>query len=103
MLTIFDALADPSRRAILEMLRRGERPVGDLVDALDLSQPAVSRHLRVMREAGLVESRADAQRRLYRLKPEPLMELDAWLEPYRLVWSGRLDALEHHLDAMEDA
>ena len=91
-------LAEPSRRSILDVLRDGERPVGDLVRHLRLSQPAVSKHLRVLREAGLVEVRTDAQRRLYRIRPEPLAEIDAWLEPYRRYWSGRLDALERHLD-----
>ncbi len=99
---IFDAMADPTRRRILELLLADERPVGDLVAALALSQPAVSRHLRLLREAGLVQARVDAQRRLYRLRPEALRELDAWLEPYRLLWSGRLDELESHLDEMED-
>ncbi len=99
---IFDALADPTRRRILELLRADERPVGELVDALRMSQPAVSRHLRLLREAGLVEARVDAQRRLYRLRPETLRELDAWLEPYRLLWSGRLDELESHLNEMGD-
>jgi DNA-binding transcriptional ArsR family regulator len=101
-MTIFDALVDASRRRILELLRARDRPVGELVDVLELSQPAVSRHLRVLRETGLVESRADAQRRVYSLRPETLRELDAWLAPYRLLWSGRLDELEMHLDAMED-
>ncbi len=100
---IFEALADPSRRRILELLRGEERPVGELVDALGLSQPAVSRHLRLLRECGLVAARVDAQRRLYRLRPESLRELDAWLEPYRLLWSGRLDDLESHLDEMGEA
>lgn len=99
---IFATLADGSRRRILELLRTGERPVGELVDQLGMSQPAVSRHLRVLRGAGLVASRVDAQRRLYRLRPESLRELDAWLEPYRLLWSGRLNALEEHLDGMEE-
>lgn len=99
---IFETLADVSRRRILALLRTGERPVGELVDALGLSQPAVSRHLRVLREAGMVEARVDAQRRMYRLCPDALRELDAWLEPYRLLWSGRLDELESHLDEMED-
>lgn len=99
---MFETLADASRRRILELLRMGERPVGELVDALGLSQPAVSRHLRVLRQAGMVQSRVDAQRRLYRLRPESLRELDAWLEPYRLLWSGRLDELEQHLNDMED-
>ncbi len=97
---IFDALADPTRRRILELLRTEERPVGELVEALGLSQPAVSRHLRLLREAGLVAARVDAQRRLYRLRPQSLQELDAWLEPYRLLWSGRLDDLEMHLNEM---
>ncbi len=97
---IFEALADPTRRRILELLRARERPVGELVAALAMSQPAVSRHLRLLREAGLVEARVDAQRRLYRLRPESLQELDAWLEPYRLLWSGRLDELESHLNEM---
>jgi DNA-binding transcriptional ArsR family regulator len=94
----FAALAEPSRRTILEVLREGERPVGDLVDRLQLSQPAVSKHLRVLREAGLVESRTDAQRRLYRIRPEPLADIDAWLEPYRRLWTRSLDALERHLE-----
>lgn len=101
-MAIFDSLADPSRRRILELLRTGERAVGDLVAALGMSQPGVSRHLRVLRDAGLVEARVDAQRRLYRLRPETLRQLDAWLEPYRLLWSGRLDELERHLNRMED-
>lgn len=99
---IFEILADASRRRILDLLRTGERPVGELVVALALSQPAVSRHLRVLRDAGLVSARVDAQRRMYRVRPEALRELDAWLEPYRLLWSGRLDELERHLDTMED-
>jgi len=94
-------LAEPRRREILDLLRSGERPVGDLVDALALSQPAVSKHLKVLREAGLVEVRHDAQRRWYRLRPAPLAEVDAWLEPYRDLWRGRLDALEAHLDQMD--
>lgn len=101
-MAIFETLADPRRRRILELLRTRERPVGELVDAVGLSQPAVSRHLRVLREAGLVESRVDAQRRMYRLRPDSLRELDAWLEPYRVLWSGRLDELERHLNEMED-
>ena len=98
---IFETLADASRRRILELLRAGERPVGVLVGELGMSQPAVSRHLRVLREAGLVEARVDAQRRLYRLRADSLRELDAWLEPYRSLWSGRPDDLEHHLNQME--
>ena len=93
----FAVIAEPRRREILDLLRDGELPVGDLVDRLGLSQPAVSKHLRVLRDAGLVDVRADGQRRLYRLRPEPLMELDAWLEPYRREWANRLDALEGHL------
>ena len=91
-------LADPCRQAILDLLREGERPVGDLVTHLGRSQPGVSRHLRVLREAGLVESRIDAQRRVYRLRLEPLEELDAWLSTYRTLWTARLDQLEAHLD-----
>jgi DNA-binding transcriptional ArsR family regulator len=94
----FAVLAEPSRRTILDVLREGERPVGDLVEHLRLSQPAVSKHLRVLREAGLVEVRTDAQRRLYRIRPEPLAEIDAWLEPYRRLWSRSLDALGRHLE-----
>jgi DNA-binding transcriptional ArsR family regulator len=94
----FVVLAEPSRRAILDLLRDGERPVGDLVDRLPLSQPAVSKHLRVLREAGLVDVRRDRQRRLYRLRPEPLAEIDAWLAPYRRLWTRSLDALEQHLE-----
>ena len=98
---IFETLADASRRRILELLRAGERPVGVLVGELGMSQPAVSRHLRVLREAGLVKARVDAQRRIYRLRADSLRELDAWLEPYRSLWSGRLDDLEHHLNQKE--
>ena len=93
----FEALADPHRRQILDLLRDGERPAGDLVDALPLSQPGASKHLRILREAGLVTVRKDAQRRIYRLAPSRLAELDAWLAPYRKFWSSRLDALEDHL------
>jgi DNA-binding transcriptional ArsR family regulator len=95
---VFQVLAEPRRVEILELLRDGERPVGDLVDALGVSQPAVSKHLRVLKEAGLVEVRPDAQRRLYRLRPEPLEELDGWLASYRQLWETRLDRLEAHLD-----
>jgi DNA-binding transcriptional ArsR family regulator len=97
-LVAFAVLAEPSRRAILDLLRAGERPVGQLVDELGLSQPAVSKHLRVLREAGLVEVRPDAQRRLYRLRPEPLYELDEWLAPYRTLWTSSLDRLGAHLE-----
>ena len=99
---MFEVLAEPNRRRILDLLREEERPVGVLVDALGISQPAVSKHLRVLRDAGLVEVRVDAQRRLYRLQPEPLREIDEWLTPYRRAWSRRLDALERHLDEMDD-
>lgn len=98
----FEVLAEAHRRRILDLLREGERPVGDLVTRLGASQPAVSKHLRVLREAGLVEVRTDAQRRLYRLRPAPLQEVAAWLEPYRWMWEDRLDQLEHHLDDMPD-
>ena len=94
----WSALADPNRRAMLELLRERPRPVGELVDRLGLTQPGTSKHLRVLREAGLVRVRRDAQRRVYELRPEPLAEVDAWLEPYRRLWAGRLDALERHLD-----
>ena len=97
----FTVLAEPTRRRILDLLREDERPVGELVQRLDLSQPGVSKHLRMLREAGLVEVRPDAQRRLYRLRPEPLAEIDAWLTPYRKLWANRLDGLERHLDTKE--
>ena len=99
METTFQVLAEPRRRQILDLLRDAERPVGDLVQRLALSQPAVSKHLKVLREAGLVEVRQDAQRRWYRLRPEPLAEVDAWLAPYRRMWMESLDALERRLDA----
>ena len=95
-------VAEPRRREILDLLRTAERPVNDLVELLALTQPTVSKHLKVLREAGLVEVRQDAQRRWYRLRPQPLTELDAWLEPYRRMWEASLDALEQHLDAMPD-
>jgi DNA-binding transcriptional ArsR family regulator len=94
----FAVLAEPTRREILDLLRDGERPVGDLVDRLAISQPAVSKHLRVLRDAGLVDVRADAQRRLYRVRPQPLVEIDEWLAPYRRLWSRSLDRLERHLE-----
>jgi DNA-binding transcriptional ArsR family regulator len=97
-MTPFEALAEPHRRRILDLLRAGERPAGELVEALQLSQPGVSKHLRVLREAGLVSVAADGQRRLYSLKPARLAELDAWLAPYRHFWAGRLDALTDHLE-----
>ena len=101
MALAFDVLAEPSRRRILDLLRDGERPVGDLVDALAMTQPAVSKHLRVLRDAGFVEVRAEAQRRLYRLRTEPLRAVDEWLAPYRRLWSDHLDRLERHLETME--
>jgi DNA-binding transcriptional ArsR family regulator len=97
----FEVLAEPARRRILDVLRTGERPVGDLVDELAMSQPSVSKHLRVLREAGFVDVRAEAQRRVYRLRTEPLRTIDDWLAPYRRLWSERLDDLERHLDTME--
>ena len=100
--TAFEVLADPRRRELLDLLRAGERPVGELVDQLGLSQPGVSKHLRVLREAGLVRVRRDAQRRWYEVRPGPLAEVDAWLEPYRRLWAGHLDALERHLDSQPD-
>jgi DNA-binding transcriptional ArsR family regulator len=96
--TAFAALADPSRRQILDLLRDRERPVGELVGHLRISQPGVSRHLRILRTAGLVAVRADGRRRLYTLRAAPLAEVDAWLTPYRRHWSERLDALEKHLE-----
>jgi DNA-binding transcriptional ArsR family regulator len=101
MATTFDVLAEPSRRDILDLLREGERSVGELVGHLALSQPGVSKHLRVLRDAGLVAVRPDGQRRMYELRAEPLAEIDAWLGPYRRFWSSRLDALERHLDNKE--
>jgi len=101
--TTFEVLAEPSRRRILDLLRDEERSVGQLVDQLALSQPAVSKHLRVLREAGFVESRIEAQRRVYQIRPEPLREVDAWLAPFRRFWEAHVDALERHLDRMEPA
>ncbi len=101
-MTVFDVLAEPNRRRILDLLAASERPVGDLVVDLGLSQPAVSKHLRVLRDAGLVEARVDAQRRLYRVSPDPLRALDDWLTPYRRMWSERLDDLQRHLDSIPD-
>jgi DNA-binding transcriptional ArsR family regulator len=96
-LDILEVIAEPTRRRILDAVRDGEQSVNDLVSKVGMHQPGVSRHLKVLRDAGLVEVRRDAQRRMYRLRPEPLMELDAWLEPYRAEWAGRLDSLEQHL------
>jgi DNA-binding transcriptional ArsR family regulator len=98
MQSAFTVLAEPSRRAILTLLADGERTVGDLEAALNLSQPSVSKHLRVLREAGFVEATIDAQRRVYRILPKPLQEVDAWMAPFRRYWSERVDALERHLD-----
>jgi len=94
----FEAIAEPNRRQILDMLRGGEQPAGALVEATGLSQPGVSKHLKLLREAGLVSVRPDGQRRLYRLEPGELAALDAWLKPFRQFWAGRLDALERHLE-----
>ena len=99
----FAALAEPTRLRILEKLRDSERSVGELVSALDLPQPTVSKHLRVLRETGLVTSRTAAQQRIYRLEPRHLRALDAWLQPYRRLWNRHLDALERHLDEQESS
>jgi DNA-binding transcriptional ArsR family regulator len=96
----FEVVAEPTRRQILDLLLGGELPVGDIVARLAMSQPAVSRHLRVLRDAGLVRSRVDAQRRLYSIDPAPLAELDTWLQPYRQLWAGALSRLAAHLDTM---
>ena len=101
MESAFAILAEPSRRAMLRLLAASERTVGDLERELKLPQPSVSKHLRVLREAGFVEARVDAQRRVYRLRPEPLMEVDEWLAPFRRFWSAHVDALERHLDRIE--
>lgn len=98
MESAFTVLAEPHRRAILTLLASGERSVGDLKSALNLSQPSVSKHLRVLRDAGFVEATIDAQRRVYRIRPEPLREVDAWMAPFRKYWSAHVDALERHLD-----
>jgi len=99
--SVFEIIAEPNRRAILGLLVSAEQSVGEIERRLRIPQPAVSKHLRVLRDAGLVESTVDAQRRLYRLKPEPLEELDAWLAPFRRFWSAHIDALERHLDRMD--
>src|SRR5919204_6726483 len=101
MPSTFEVVAEPARREILDLLANGPRPVGQLVDATGLSQPNTSRHLRVLREAGLVESRPDGQRRLYELRPEGLTEIERWLAPYRQMWRRRLPHLERHLHAKE--
>jgi DNA-binding transcriptional ArsR family regulator len=97
----FAVVAEPTRRRILDALRRGDRSVGELVDALAVRQPTVSKHLKVLRDAGFVSVRPAAQQRLYRLEAQRLQELDAWLQPYRLLWTQALDALEAHLDQEE--
>ena len=98
MESTFEIIAEPNRRAILSLLVSSQQSVGEIERQLRMPQPTVSKHLRVLREAGFVESTVDAQRRLYRLKPEPLQEVDAWLAPFRQLWSTHLDALERHLD-----
>lgn len=103
MESVFEIVAEPNRRAILSLLASSEQSVGDIERRLRMTQPTVSKHLRVLREAGFVESTVDAQRRLYRLKPEPLREIDTWLEQFRRLWSTHLDALERHLDRMEQS
>ena len=102
MASTWSALADPNRRAVLELLRERPRPVGELVERLKLSQPSTSKHLRVLREAALVRVQPKGRRRVYALEARPMAELDAWLEPYRRMWSDSLDALERHLDSKED-
>jgi DNA-binding transcriptional ArsR family regulator len=99
--TVFDIIAEPNRRAILSLLVSSEQSVGEIERQLGMPQPTVSKHLRVLREAGFVEATVDAQRRLYRLRPEPLQQVDAWLAPFRQFWSRHVDALEHHLDRIE--
>jgi DNA-binding transcriptional ArsR family regulator len=101
--SVFEILAEPNRRAILSLLVSSQQSVGEIERQLRMPQPTVSKHLRVLREAGFVESTVDAQRRLYRLKPEPLQELDVWLAQFRRFWSAHLDALEHHLDRMDQS
>ena len=110
MTATFEVLAEASRRRILDLLAEGERPVGELVDLTALSQPTVSKHLKILREAGLVQFRTDAQRRVYRISPEPLRDVDEWLAPYRRRWGSSLaveadhrSALERHLEIMEES
>ncbi len=103
MESAFAILAEPSRRAILSLLASTERSVGEIERQLHMPQPSVSKHLRILRDAGFVESRVDAQRRVYRIRPEPFMEVDAWLAPFRRFWSSHVDALERHLDRMEQS
>ena len=101
MESVFDIIAEPNRRAILNLLVSSQQSVGEIERQLRMPQPTVSKHLRVLRDAGFVESTVDAQRRLYRLKPEPFQEMDAWLAPFRRFWSAHVDALERHLDRMD--
>ena len=100
MESTFSIIAEPNRRAILSLLASSEKSVGEIERQLRMPQPSVSKHLRLLRDAGFVEARVDAQRRLYRIRPEPLMEVDEWLEPFRRLWSTHVDALERHLDRM---
>src|ERR1700753_479211 len=101
MESVFEIIAEPNRRAILSLLVSSQQSVGNIERHLRMPQPTVSKHLRVLRDAGFVEATVDAQRRLYRLKPEPLQEIDAWLAPFRRFWSARVDALERHLDRID--
>ena len=103
MESAFGIIAEPNRRAILGLLATSERSVTDIEQHLRMPQPSVSKHLRVLRDAGFVEARVDAQRRVYRIRPEPLMEIDAWLVPFRRFWSAHIDALERHLDRIDQA
>ena len=103
MESVFEVIAEPNRRAILSLLVSSQQSVREIERRLRMPQPTVSKHLRVLREGGFVESTVDAQRRLYRLKPEPLQEVDAWLAPFRRFWSAHVDALERHLDRMEQS
>jgi DNA-binding transcriptional ArsR family regulator len=103
MESVFEIIAEPNRRAILSLLVSAEQSVGEIERELGMPQPMVSKHLRVLREAGFVESTVDAQRRVYRLRPEPLQELDDWLAPFRRFWSAHVDALERHLDRMDQS
>jgi DNA-binding transcriptional ArsR family regulator len=101
--SVFEIIAEPNRRAILGLLVTSQQSVGEIERHLGMPQPTVSKHLRVLRDAGFVEATVDAQRRLYRLKPEPFQEMDAWLAPFRKFWSAHVDALERHLDSMEQS
>jgi len=103
MESVFEIIAEPNRRAILSLLVSSQQSVGEIERQLRMTQPAVSKHLRVLREAGFVESTVDAQRRLYRLKPKPFQEMDTWLEQFRRFWSDHVDALERHLDRIEES